>query len=82
MTTNIPEEHRCKNPQQPWPGGSVDWSITPIYQKVMGLITSQGAYGRQPVDVLSHVAVSLSLSFSFSPLPPSSLSKINKHMLR
>ena len=54
----------------------------PYIPKVMGLITSQGAYGRQPVDVLSHVAVSLSLSFSFSPLPPSSLSKINKHMLR
>ena len=40
-----------------------------VHQKVVGLIPSQGMYGRQPIDVsLSHRCFSL----------PSSLSKINK----
>ena len=57
----------------PWPGGSVGWSVVPNTQKVAGLIPGpgmylgcefipRGMYGRQPIDVLSHIDVSFSLS--------------------
>ena len=46
----------------------------PVHQKVVGLISSQGVYGRQPIDVF-HIDVSLPLS----PLP--FFFKINKHIL-
>ena len=52
---------------EPWPGGSVGWSIVPYtkrlqvqfpvraHTQVVGLISGQGAHRRQPTDVsLSH----------------------------
>ena len=73
----------------PWMGGSIGWSMVPYTQKVVGLIPSLGTYlgcrfvpwpvpvqGYNQLMFLSHVDVSLSLSF------PSSLFNINKHILR
>ena len=47
----------------------------PVYEKVAGLIAGQGGYRRQPINV-SHV------DGVFSLFLPSSLSKINKRVLR
>ena len=41
--------------REPWPGGSVGWSVFPVHQDVVGSIPSQGAYRRPPINVsLSH----------------------------
>ena len=67
------------------PGWVLSWlERHPIHQNVVSLIPSQGAYGRQVIDVsLTHRCFSLSSSLllAHSLSLPSSHSKINKHIL-
>lgn len=52
---NIPQSRKSLIPQRivpsPGQGGSVGWNVVPYTQRVVGLILSQGAWGRQLIDV-------------------------------
>ena len=60
----------------------MSWSVVPVHQKVVGSVPVRVLTGDSRLMLLSHMFLSLSLPHLHSLSVPSSLSKINKDVLR